>query len=196
MTLVDARPLEVVGVPLTWDACCVELPRKALKRHRLPADTYLQLLHDQRGGCGICGLPSPLAPLFVDHDHVCCPRKDSCGRCVRGLLCPSCNGALGDLETAGVLALSVRWGDSARAYLARQGIDPFDPARLVAIGTEHRARRAKDGMGCDCYHCTGDPAARHGWMVAVGPGQAGWNEACRRREEYRDAVRAFGLRGD
>jgi hypothetical protein len=77
------------------------------------------MLAAQGGLCAICqraetklqpqtGLPHRLA---VDHDHTCCPGQlTSCGRCVRGLLCASCNLSLGALEP---------WLDRAREYVAR-----------------------------------------------------------------------------
>lgn len=50
--------------------------------------------------CWICGTTEPggfgKKTFSVDHDHACCPENaKSCGKCVRGLLCASCNVGLG-----------------------------------------------------------------------------------------------------
>lgn len=34
----------------------------------------------------------------IDHDHNCCPGRFSCGKCIRGILCKSCNTFLKGLE--------------------------------------------------------------------------------------------------
>lgn len=36
--------------------------------------------------------------LHIDHDHVCCPGRNSCGKCIRGLLCRECNLGIGKLK--------------------------------------------------------------------------------------------------
>lgn len=58
----------------------------------LPPGLYEAMYQAQGGRCAICQIATGKAKrLAVDHDHSCCPGRISCGRCVRGLLCGSCN---------------------------------------------------------------------------------------------------------
>lgn len=43
------------------------------------------------GPCQICKEKPYQAPLHIEHDHACCGGAGSCGKCVRGLVCASCN---------------------------------------------------------------------------------------------------------
>lgn len=43
-----------------------------------------------KNGCQICKETAEVN-LHVDHDHSCCPSTGSCGKCVRGVICPRCN---------------------------------------------------------------------------------------------------------
>jgi len=63
------------------------------------------MLLSQNGRCAICGdLETDRNYLQVDHDHDCCPSAKSCGGCVRGLICPRCNRALGMMNDQPALA--------------------------------------------------------------------------------------------
>ena len=73
---------------------------RAVKLHllyKMSLSEYNELLGSQGGRCAICGkVPEEgERALAVDHDHNCCPGKESCGQCVRGLLCYRCNVLLG-----------------------------------------------------------------------------------------------------
>jgi Recombination endonuclease VII len=94
-----------------------------LASYGLTQEDFDRLLAAQGYRCAMC--PTPFEdgrPIFIDHDHACCPdEKRSCGKCVRGLLCLSCNTALGHIE---------RKYELARAYLAnspvgRRGFEPL-----------------------------------------------------------------------
>ncbi|MFJ7750960.1 endonuclease domain-containing protein [Arthrobacter sp. NPDC097144] len=63
----------------------------------MSGDIYDVLLKVQGGGCAICGMLAKAKGynLSVDHDHSCCPGEMSCGNCIRGILCPDCNRAIG-----------------------------------------------------------------------------------------------------
>ena len=82
-----------------------------LTRYGLTQKQFDWLLEGQQYACAMGGEPfTESTQIFVDHDHSCCPgERQSCGKCVRGLLCLSCNTALGQIE---------RKAGLARAYLA------------------------------------------------------------------------------
>lgn len=69
----------------------------AVKKYGISAKQYYRLLHDQEYKCKICkvSIDDINRRLSIDHDHSCCPAKESCGKCIRGLICNSCNMALG-----------------------------------------------------------------------------------------------------
>jgi hypothetical protein len=80
-----------------------------LKRFNITAEQYDAMLTAQGGVCALCQKPErashqsgKLKLLAVDHDRACCPGDRSCGQCIRGLLCFSCNVTLGKLEARGM----------------------------------------------------------------------------------------------
>jgi hypothetical protein len=93
-----------------------------LARYGLTPERFARFLAAQGNACAMCHEPfEDGQPICVDHDHECCPdEKRSCGECVRGLLCVSCNTALGIIERK--LAMS-------QAYLAAP---PARSAELAA----------------------------------------------------------------
>lgn len=65
------------------------------KRHHLTQKEYETLFNKFGGKCHICREKEGYA---IDHDHSCCNKNRSCGKCVRGILCRGCNTALGNLK--------------------------------------------------------------------------------------------------
>lgn len=72
-----------------------ERARGLMKRFGLTTEDYESFLKLQNGVCAICEETcTRFDYLSVDHDHKCCPGTKSCGKCIRGLLCNSCNNGL------------------------------------------------------------------------------------------------------
>lgn len=68
-------------------------------RYGISLDDYDELLTKQDNKCAICkGVNANGWALSVDHDHSCCLGGESCGKCVRGLLCFNCNSGLGNFR--------------------------------------------------------------------------------------------------
>ncbi len=63
-------------------------------KFKVSKEQYLEMLSR---GCDSCGSKNRLC---IDHDHSCCSGKMTCGNCVRGVLCVSCNSAEGFLKSS------------------------------------------------------------------------------------------------
>lgn len=83
-------------------------------------EDYDRMLAAQDGGCAICGTTDPnngnSERFAIDHDHRCCPPRKACPKCVRGLLCGTCNTGLGGFKDDTSLLLK------AIAYLQAHGL--------------------------------------------------------------------------
>ena len=86
-------------------------------RYNIGSTLFAQLLKLQKRRCAICRrlFNLKLKPQ-VDHKHDCCSGIKSCGKCVRGLLCGSCNKALG------LLGDSTKNLEAALSYLRETNV--------------------------------------------------------------------------
>lgn len=95
---------------------------------------YERLYEAQGGVCALCRRATGRTKrLAVDHDHTCCAGKESCGRCVRGLLCGPCNDVLA------VARDSADYFLGAIAYLAQP------PAKAVINAAVPRVSEGREG---------------------------------------------------
>ena len=69
-------------------------------KYGITEEQFNGFLESQGNCCAICRAPFGEKELpCVDHDHACCPRKErACGKCVRGLICRTCNAGLGSFR--------------------------------------------------------------------------------------------------
>ena len=103
-----------------------ESRKKSNRKYRISSygltqEQFDRLLDAQQHTCGMCHEPFEERQLIhVDHDHACCREKNrSCGECIRGLLCHTCNIALGHIERRYAMA---------RAYLDSPPVRLLDAA--------------------------------------------------------------------
>lgn len=65
-------------------------------KYGISLDDRDAMLEEQGGKCAACGVEDPGPKGWMtDHDHSCCPLPETCGGCLRGIVCMSCNLALG-----------------------------------------------------------------------------------------------------
>lgn len=97
------RPDRPVGLQSRCRSCISGDRRLAYaerRRHGMSRADRERLLDEQEGLCLVCEEEIPPDGRgwmrgAVDHDHSCCPGSESCGGCVRGILCKNCNFAIG-----------------------------------------------------------------------------------------------------
>lgn len=79
-----------------------KLKQYRLNKYNMTSEQYDDMLAAQHGLCKICSWllsdDTRGTRPCVDHDHSCCSGKNSCGKCVRGIICDDCNTALGKFK--------------------------------------------------------------------------------------------------
>jgi len=91
---------------------------KLKHKYGISLEEYKEMLKLQNDGCAICETKEiDYSYFYVDHDHNCCPGENSCGKCVRGLLCRNCNSAIGFLKD------NPEYINSALDYIRKYNVD-------------------------------------------------------------------------
>ena len=78
------------------------IEQQMIRRYGIDFSGYETLLARQSGKCKLCPKTEEenRKRLAIDHDHRCCSGKETCGKCIRGLLCSGCNAMVGQWEKA------------------------------------------------------------------------------------------------
>jgi hypothetical protein len=68
-----------------------------LRKYGITLEKFEELSREQGGVCAVCGTADAGENRMfdIDHDHLHCSGGRSCGECVRGLVCRSCNMFMG-----------------------------------------------------------------------------------------------------
>ena len=93
--------------------------RRMYNRYKLTLEQFNLLFLKQGNCCAICKSTNPGIKWWqIDHDHKCCNsvKRETCGKCVRGILCSSCNKALGLFKESSIIL------QTATEYVANRGL--------------------------------------------------------------------------
>ena len=98
--------------------------RSLLGNFHTTEEWYNAKLAEQDGHCALCSREREenCNRLAIDHNHECCPKSGSCGKCLRGILCRRCNLRLGNLDEFLSLGMVIGnghsgWFERAMQYL-------------------------------------------------------------------------------
>lgn len=71
--------------------------RLMIRNYKLDNLSFEILFNSQNRKCAICRKNNPDGNngWHIDHDHDCCIGPKTCGSCIRGILCSSCNKGIG-----------------------------------------------------------------------------------------------------
>jgi hypothetical protein len=73
--------------------------RKRFKIGYTEFDVMFEKQGKKCAGCGTTESGQESGEWHIDHDHRCCPaRGNTCGKCIRGILCRACNLTLGNAQ--------------------------------------------------------------------------------------------------
>lgn len=127
------------------------------QQHGLSPAKFERLLEVQGGSCAVCGALFDALPTYlvcIDHDHAHCDGPESCGECVRGIVCHGCNTRIARYE-AGHL---VNWTPGMLSAIQRYLAAP--PAQHLSRRTVqvHARPESTPDRGSDTRAGTPEPA--------------------------------------
>jgi hypothetical protein len=82
---------------------------KIQKKYGLSMEEYKDILEKQANKCALPSCSNSFDDVrpCVDHDHSCCSGQETCGKCVREIICINCNTALGQVKDNEALLLDM-----------------------------------------------------------------------------------------
>jgi len=101
------------ATPDRLGACCKKCRRnkRIMVKYGITAFEWDNMFMLQGSACAVCKTQIPGKKGWVtDHNHACCPGDNTCGMCVRGILCSSCNITLGHVkDSVEILKYMIRY---------------------------------------------------------------------------------------